>query len=200
MSGQKKRTRLTPEARRAQLLEVAKTIIVEDGLQGFSMEALARRAEVSSPLVYNYFDSRIATLQALLVAEHATYAQRVRRDVSRAENFEDIVRAFVRSNVEHFTPGNIIPILSSQPEIASAIAEQRRQERQDSAQFLVNAAASTYALSRPQAELLVQMSSAASIAAAEWGASRRVSKARTIDAAVGYILAGIAHLAATDER
>ena len=58
----KQRTRLSPAARTDQLLNVAKKMIVSDGLQSFRMESLARMAEVSSPLVYNYFSSRQALL------------------------------------------------------------------------------------------------------------------------------------------
>ena len=51
----KSRTRLSPSARTDQLLDVAKQMILSDGLQAFTMESLARTAAVSSPLVYNYF-------------------------------------------------------------------------------------------------------------------------------------------------
>ena len=65
----KPRTRLSPSARTDQLLDVAKQMILKDGLQAFTMESLARTAAVSSPLVYNYFSSRQALLQALLERE-----------------------------------------------------------------------------------------------------------------------------------
>ncbi|MDG1207361.1 MAG: TetR/AcrR family transcriptional regulator [Pseudomonadales bacterium] len=53
-----KRTGLSPSARIDQLLDVAKQMIHNDGLQAFTIESLARTAAVSSPLVYNYFSSR----------------------------------------------------------------------------------------------------------------------------------------------
>ena len=69
----KTRTRLSPEARKNQLLDVSKAMILELGLQGFSMEALARSAGVSSPLVYTYFDSRLDALPCLLAREYKDY-------------------------------------------------------------------------------------------------------------------------------
>jgi len=66
----KTRTRLSPANRIDQLLDVAKQMIVSDGLQSFTIESLARLAAVSSPLVYNYFPSRQALLQALLEREY----------------------------------------------------------------------------------------------------------------------------------
>ena len=56
------RTRLTPAARTDQLLDTSKQMIKENGLQAFTMESLARTANVSSPLVYNYFANRQALL------------------------------------------------------------------------------------------------------------------------------------------
>ena len=51
MSG-KKRTRLSPEGRRNQLLDSARDLIQSQGISGFTMEALATEAGVSNPLVY----------------------------------------------------------------------------------------------------------------------------------------------------
>ena len=45
MSTTKARTRLSPAARTQQLLATAKTMILEHGLQSFTMEALARTAD-----------------------------------------------------------------------------------------------------------------------------------------------------------
>ena len=50
-----------------QLLGIAKAIIFEEGLQRFTMEALALTAGVTPPLIYNYFSGRQALLKSLLV-------------------------------------------------------------------------------------------------------------------------------------
>ena len=44
-------------------------MIVEEGLQRFTMQALARTAGVTTPLVYNYFSARQALLKSLFVQE-----------------------------------------------------------------------------------------------------------------------------------
>lgn len=188
----KTRTRLSPEARKNQLLDVAKEMILADGLQGFSLEALARQASVSSPLVYKYFDSRIDTLQRLLVREYEAYALRSSQALEEAETFEAMVRLNIVGNFEHYAPGNIIPILQSQPEIAVAIRDQVRQNGRSLAVYLVRTTADTYNLTTRQAELLVKMSSGASIAAAEYAALGRMNRDKAIDAALDYILAGLA--------
>lgn len=191
VKNQKSRTRLSPEARKNQLLDVSKAMIVEGGLQDFSMEALARTAGVSSPLVYNYFESRLDTLQCLLAREYAMYAKRLAQEVAEAETFEAVVRLNIESNFDHYAPGNIIPVLASQPEIAVAIRDEADKNGRNVARYLVRATADTYSLAPRQAELLVQMSSGASIAAAEYASKGRMARARAIDSALAYILAGL---------
>ncbi|MEM9624092.1 MAG: TetR/AcrR family transcriptional regulator [Pseudomonadota bacterium] len=194
------RTRLTPEARKKQLLEVARELILQDGLQAFTMEALARTANVSSPLVYNYFANRKETLRALLVHEYAGYTDKLIKDAAAATSFEEVVRIFVNSNFDHYAPGNIIPILDSQPEIASAIAASSAAHGDQIAQFLVSNAADKYQLPRIKSELVVSMSSGASIAAAQYVADhlsgkRATRREQAVDTVVAYILAGLEHIA-----
>ena len=75
---QKKRTRLSPEDRRQQLLDSAREIVQDQGLSSLTMEALARHAGVSNPLVYKYFDARLSLLQELLAREHERFTTNVR--------------------------------------------------------------------------------------------------------------------------
>ena len=59
----KKRTRLSPEGRRNQLLDSARDLLLQEGFSGFTMDALASEAGVSNPLIYKYFDTRLELLQ-----------------------------------------------------------------------------------------------------------------------------------------
>ena len=191
----KQRTRLSPAARTDQLLNVAKKMIVSDGLQSFRMESLARMAEVSSPLVYNYFSSRQALLRALLEREYRESSNTLFYEVLNATSFEDVIRVFITSNFEHHAPGNILPVLLSQPDIADSISEMRSEQRKRTATYLVKNSAKTYKLSIEQAQLAITMSSGASIAAAEWVAMSSLEKSRAIDMALSYIKAGMSGLA-----
>lgn len=58
--------RLTPEARREQLLDAAIAIIERDGYGRLSIEAIAREAGVTRPVVYGAFDGLAPLLFALL--------------------------------------------------------------------------------------------------------------------------------------
>ena len=191
----KARTRLSPEARKSQLLTTSKQMIVGDGLQRFTMEGLARAAGVSSPLVYNYFSSRQELLQNLLELEYRAFTDKLTAEVGAAEQFEDVVRIFIRSNFDHHSPGNILPILRSQPEIAQSIQASETEQHMRTARFLVQNTAKNYKLTRPQAELAVRMSSGASIAAADYSARSRADQNRTIETVLSYVLAGIEKIA-----
>ncbi len=50
--------RMTAEQRREQLLELGAQMIVEQGFDAFSVDELARRAEISRSLLFHYFDDR----------------------------------------------------------------------------------------------------------------------------------------------
>ena len=91
-----KRIRLSPEARQEHLLDCSAEMIATDGIAGFTMEGLAKRANVSAPLVYNYFPNRIELLQTLLKREFARFNRRTANDAEQAKSFEDIVRVAVR--------------------------------------------------------------------------------------------------------
>ena len=61
--------RLPPKERRRQVLDVARRIIIEQGFPALSMEALAREAGVTRPVVYSAYPNLPAVLAALFKRE-----------------------------------------------------------------------------------------------------------------------------------
>ena len=61
--------RLPPEERREQLLDATLALIADKGYESVSMEAIARRAGVTKPVVYDLFGSLADLLEALLERE-----------------------------------------------------------------------------------------------------------------------------------
>ena len=57
------------EARREQLLDATKELVAEDGFHAVSIEAVARRAGITRPIVYRHFDDLPALLEALVERE-----------------------------------------------------------------------------------------------------------------------------------
>src|SRR6187551_406354 len=59
-------TRLTAEARREQILDVAVQVFAKHGFHGSSMNDIAEAAGVTKPVLYQHFDSKQALYLALL--------------------------------------------------------------------------------------------------------------------------------------
>jgi AcrR family transcriptional regulator len=63
------RTRLTAAERREQLLDATKELVAEQGFHSVSIEAVARAAGITRPIVYHHFDGLEPLLLALLDRE-----------------------------------------------------------------------------------------------------------------------------------
>ena len=70
-------------ARREQLLDAAKAVVAEDGFHGVSIEAVARRAGITRPIVYRHFDDLPALLEALVERETVRALEQLRQFVPR---------------------------------------------------------------------------------------------------------------------
>ena len=186
----KKRIRLSPEGRRNQLLDSARDLIQNQGFSGFTMEALATEAGVSNPLVYKYFDTRLELLQELWTREYERYNRNVREQLTKAENFEDIVRLFVNLNFTELSLGEITHILGSQPELREVTKAKQKSNQRGTGLFLVNTVEEMYHLTPSQATHLVVLASGASIEAARHYARYGGSRKKMVEDTVRFILNG----------
>jgi AcrR family transcriptional regulator len=66
-----KPTRLTGPQRREQILDVTKAMVGERGFHSVSIDAVARRAGITRPVVYGHFDNKAGLLNALVEREGA---------------------------------------------------------------------------------------------------------------------------------
>ena len=194
------RTRLSPEKRKSQLLDNASDLVKTSGLQNFTIEALAKAAGVTVPLVYNYFPGRTELLQELLKREYRNYVSDLSRLVSDAQTFEEVVRISVQSNFDYYANANALSILQSQPELNTAIEQQQKKASQRSARFLVEKTAESYQLTTKQAELVLTMSSGASISAAQYASATKLNKSETVDLVVTYIFSGLSEIVARNKQ
>jgi AcrR family transcriptional regulator len=64
--------RMSAEQRREQLLDVTKELVGEQGFHELSVDAIARRAGISRPVVYSHFGDLGTLLQAMLEREGAS--------------------------------------------------------------------------------------------------------------------------------
>jgi AcrR family transcriptional regulator len=63
--------RMAPAQRREQLLDAALNVIVQQGYEGVSIEAVARTAGVTRPVIYDHFPNLGSLLRALIEREEA---------------------------------------------------------------------------------------------------------------------------------
>ena len=86
---------MTAEERREQLLDATKEVVWRDGFHAVSIEAVARAAGVSRPIVYGHFDDLPRLLEALVEREGARalgqLAEILPRDLSTGDPRESLL-------------------------------------------------------------------------------------------------------------
>lgn len=168
-----------------QLLDCAGRILLDRGLSKFTIEALAKEAAVSTPLIYKYFDTRIDILQALLERETELFADKLKEQLQQSGTYEEIVRMFVIINFDSVRAGTLLSVLISQPDIrsgldASALDWVNR--------TLVKRTAQEFGFSVSQSKQLLPMASAASRSAAQRFSRSGGDRDAAIDDTVRFIL------------
>ena len=58
MSAKERKVRMTGQERRAQLLDVGRTVFAERGYEATSVEEIAARAKITKPVVYEHFNGK----------------------------------------------------------------------------------------------------------------------------------------------
>jgi AcrR family transcriptional regulator len=94
---------MAPEKRREQLIDAALSVIVQHGYEGVSIEAIARTAGVTRPVIYDHFPNLGQLLQAVIEREEHFALEQLeqvvpaapRTDGEPAELFAAGVRSFL---------------------------------------------------------------------------------------------------------
>ena len=86
-------SRLPRPARKAQLLEVALQVFVEQGYHAASMDEIAERAGVSKPVLYQHFPGKLDLYLALLESSCDTVIEGVRKALASTHENRRRVRA-----------------------------------------------------------------------------------------------------------
>ncbi len=93
--------RLSAEARRAQLLQVAREVFVEDGYHGAAMEQIATRAGVTKPVLYQHFESKKELYLALLSEDMNALQTRVESAIDDAKSNRERIQRGLASYFEY---------------------------------------------------------------------------------------------------
>ncbi len=139
--------RMSPQARREQILDSAVTYLVEQGLSTFTLENVAQQAGVSKPLVYKYFTRREDLLKAVLEREYS-YLGRHKLDVLPDEvPMEPLIRASNRNAFNYlYERGPIIRLLAGDRSVAQLVHQRERDERSAITGHFIKRLMKTYGL------------------------------------------------------
>ncbi len=158
LAQQRKRTRLSPEARRTQILDETARIVLEEGLTAVTMERLGRETGVSKALVYNYFPSREALLANLLKREQDDLNNRGIEKALQARSFEDLIRQTTRLYLEHTSErGALIQALLADPSVARLMEVDNAAGLDRTVRYFVKETRREYGLSLETAVVAVQL-------------------------------------------
>jgi AcrR family transcriptional regulator len=127
---------MPPEQRREQLIDAALSVILKEGYGGVSIEAIAREAGVTRPVVYDHFPNLARLLHALVEREeHYSLGQLAlvvpedTGDQDPVEFFSTGVRAFLEAVTSRPATWRLILLpLEGTPSIVRDHVEQNREQ------------------------------------------------------------------------
>jgi AcrR family transcriptional regulator len=137
--------RMPPEQRREQLIDAALNVILKEGYRGVSIEAIAREAGVTRPVVYDHFPNLARLLHALVEREEQLSLGQLAYvvpddpgDRDPVEFFSSGVKRFLEAVQSRPTTWRLILLpLEGTPEIVRDHVEQNRQRILEQIEVLV---------------------------------------------------------------
>lgn len=126
---EERRSRLTPDDRRTQLLALGVNFLADHSLDALSMDELARRAGVSRALIFHYFESKQGMQRAVVTTarDSLQHATQPRPELPPRERIDDTLRRFAGFVREH--RGTFLSLVrgtaSGDPTVRSLVDESR---------------------------------------------------------------------------
>jgi AcrR family transcriptional regulator len=189
--------RLPGAERREHLLDVAGQLVLDDGLDGVTMEGVAARAGVSKGLGYAYFANRDELLAALYDREMSMLDQRVARAVALAPSLEEKVRVTLVEWFDHLAERGEIVGRLTRAQLAHGPVEERRKARQKANDaFWTDLVMAELQIPRHLAKPIVAAVMSGAGALLDSWVSRKVSRTELIPAYTAYVMGGLRSLAA----
>ena len=144
--------RLPREERREHFLDVAAQLILEQGVDAVTMEAVAAAGGVSKGLGYAYFSNRGELLLAVLEREMAANEQRVGDAMAAATTFEDKIRGAVKAWFDTVAErGALLGVLLTANQIQGELQERRKRRLRQWEEFYGRMAEEELGIPRRQA-------------------------------------------------
>jgi AcrR family transcriptional regulator len=93
MSSDERPSRLTASARRAQLIEIGRTVFAERGYEATYIEEIADRAKISKPIVYEHFGGKEGLYAVIIDREMEHIVARISEAISSGSPRQRLERA-----------------------------------------------------------------------------------------------------------
>lgn len=124
------RTRLSPEARREQLMETAAAVIAREGLHAATMKRIAREAGLSEAQAHNHFPRRTDLLVALARRELAAMNDERQAEIERGhDNLTRVTLSTLAYLRQVEQRGALIQRLLNSAEVRAGLRAEREQQR-----------------------------------------------------------------------
>ncbi|MGD8863698.1 MAG: helix-turn-helix domain-containing protein [Myxococcales bacterium] len=89
---------------REEILAAARAVVLEGGLSGFSLSAVARALSLSKAALYHYFDSKEALAFELMYRSLRAHADAVAPGIASTTTGADALEALIRGAAAHYGP------------------------------------------------------------------------------------------------
>jgi AcrR family transcriptional regulator len=127
-ASRRERTRLSPGARRAQLLIIAADIVRAEGLHAASLKRIAAAAGISETQAYNYFSTREKLLSELAISEFEKIQAARLVDIGHAQGHQGKILAGTRTYLRQIDQrGGLLQILLVNPDVREAVRKNKEQ-------------------------------------------------------------------------
>jgi len=187
--------RLPRSARRAQLLDVALEVFVEQGYHAASMDEIAERAGVSKPVLYQHFPGKLDLYLALLSSSCDTVVAGVKAALASTTDNRRRVQATMELWYDYVADQGAAFRLVFESDLTndSAVREQVDRVVNDSAAAIAEVIHEDTGLPAPAAHLLaVSLVGMGHVGARNWlSADSQLSRAEAVELAAGLAWRGI---------
>jgi AcrR family transcriptional regulator len=121
-ASRRERTRLSPEARRTQLLMIAAEIVRKQGSHAASLKRIAADAGISETQAYNYFPTREKLLSELAISEFEKIQAARRLDVGQVQGHQAKILVGTRTYLRQIDQrGGLLQMLLINPDVREAV-------------------------------------------------------------------------------
>ena len=201
----KQRTnRLPRSARRAQLLDVALEVFVEQGYHAASMDVIAERAGVSKPVLYQHFPGKLELYLALLETSCDTVIAGVRDALASTTDNRRRVQATMELWYDYVADQGAAFRLVFETDLTNVPAVREHVDRviHESASAIAEVIHEDTGLPGPASHLLaVSLVGMGHVGARNWlSADSRLSRTEAVELAAGLAWRGIGGFPIHDEH